>query len=97
MGPSATSDSTHGLASIAARVTTSYFPGVPAEVIEGVIKRFRSYGAPYWATDPVVDAKGIDKVQEIMVAGGVLKPEQRVRYEDIVVTSFARKAMETVK
>ena len=84
-------------AAAAARVTTSYFPGVPAEVIEGVIKRFRSYGAPYWATDPVVDAKGIDKVQEIMVAGGVLKPEQRVRYEDIVVTSFARKAMETVK
>jgi NitT/TauT family transport system substrate-binding protein len=84
-------------AAAASRLVGSYFPGVPVEVIEGVITRFRSYGAPYWATDPLVDPKGIDKIQEIMVAGTVLKPEQRVRYEDIVVTSFARKAMETVK
>lgn len=84
-------------AAAAARAVASYFPGVPVEIIEGAIRRFRSYGAPYWATDPVVDPKGIDKFQEIMVVGGVLKPEQRVRYEDLVVTSFARKAMETVK
>ena len=47
-----------------------------------------------WPTSPLMTEEGFDKLQQIMVAGGVLEPEQFVQYGDVVETRFAENVSE---
>ena len=40
-----------------------------------------------------VDEKAIETFQDILIEGGVLEPNKRVKYQDVVITDFARKAI----
>jgi NitT/TauT family transport system substrate-binding protein len=75
-------------AEIAAAIAP-YFPGIPVDIHEAVLKRYRATGAPVFSESPVVDRGGLAKLQEIMTIGGVLAPEKVVPYEAIVATDLA--------
>jgi NitT/TauT family transport system substrate-binding protein len=77
-----------------AAAVKDYFPGVPLAVLASSIARYRSWGAPYWTDSPVVLPQGIAKIEDIMVSGGVLPADKRVKYQDIVTTRFASPAHE---
>ncbi len=76
-------------AAVVAGAIKDYFPSVPPAVLASSIERYRSWGAPYWADSPVVLPQGLAKIEDIMVSGGVLPANKRVKYQDIVTTQFA--------
>jgi NitT/TauT family transport system substrate-binding protein len=78
-----------------ARLVAPYFPKVSEQLLANGIERYR--GIDMWRNDPVVPKPAIEKLQDILIEGEVLKPDQRVTYEDIVVTRFAEKAKAMVK
>jgi NitT/TauT family transport system substrate-binding protein len=46
-----------------------------------------------WKTTPMVEPAAMEKLQDMLAASGLLDKAKRVRYEDLVVTEFAKKAM----
>jgi NitT/TauT family transport system substrate-binding protein len=77
-----------------AKLVSSYFPAVSRDLLETGIDRYRKIAL--WRTDPLVPKDAIEKLQDILIAGGVQKSDQRVKYEDIVVTKFAEQARKSV-
>jgi NitT/TauT family transport system substrate-binding protein len=78
-----------------AALVKRYFPAVTEQQIVSAVNRYRTVNL--WRTDPVVYEKPMQQLQEILIAGGVQKPDQRVKYEQIVNASFAEKAKAAVK
>jgi len=70
----------------------SFFPGNPLEDSAGVIRRYRSTGAPVYSESTVIPREGLAKLQEVMVEGGILPPGKVVPYEAIVITDIAAEA-----
>ncbi len=64
------------------------FPDSDAETLAQIIERYQQQDT--WAPDPVVNPDAYDFFQSILEAGGQL--EQRIPYEDMVVTDFAEQA-----
>lgn len=50
-----------------------------------------------WNPTPVPVPEQIEKLQDVMVDGGVLEKAKRVKYADIIDDSFAKKALDAVK
>lgn len=70
----------------------SYFVSITPEINAAVVKRYRSVPAPIYSESPVINKEGLQKLQEVMVAGGVLPADKMVSYEAIVAPEFAEKA-----
>lgn len=77
-----------------AEAVAPHFPDTPGGIMVSVITRYKEQGS--WAPSPVVDPDHFARLQDVMVAGGVLADEERVPYEAVIVTDFARRAMEAV-
>ncbi|CAN5120067.1 ABC transporter substrate-binding protein [soil metagenome] len=73
-----------------ARQVAEYFPGSSQPELVKAIERYRSY--KLWKKTPMVEKAAIDQLQDMLVASGVLESGKRVKYEQVVVTSFAAKA-----
>ena len=73
-----------------------YFPGVPLETHVAIMKRYRGTGAAIWSESTLVDRGGLAKLQEVMIAGGVLAPDKTVAYEAIVASDVALKAQQSL-
>jgi NitT/TauT family transport system substrate-binding protein len=67
-----------------------FFPGVSAEALIAATNRYRKL--KIWKSSPAIDAKAIEKFQDILVEGKVLDPAKRVKYQDLVLTQFANAA-----
>lgn len=78
-----------------AELVASYFPKLDRDLLVSSIERYRRLGI--WKTDPVTEPAAIERMQDLMVAGGVLKPQERVAYEKVVVRNFAEAAKKAVK
>ena len=78
-----------------AGMVAKFFPSVSPELIENGIKRYRAIDL--WRTDPVVPRQAVEALQDILIEGGVQKADQRVKYEDVVITRFAEQAKTAVK
>ena len=77
-------------ASELAKEIASFFPGMSQAELVTAVDRYRGIGL--WKTDPVVEKRAIDALQDMLVASGVLEPAKRVAYENVVDTAFASKA-----
>lgn len=77
------------------QVISPFFPGISTEDSLALVDRYRSAGAPIWSDTPLVERKGLEMVQKIMVEGGTLPSAKVVPYESIVDESFAVRAMGT--
>ncbi|MEB2298275.1 ABC transporter substrate-binding protein [Lysinibacillus xylanilyticus] len=73
-----------------AKIIQPYFENVDIGLIETVVERYKSQGS--YATDPILDKGEWDNLQTIMGEAGELP--QRVDYEKLVNTTFAKKAAE---
>jgi NitT/TauT family transport system substrate-binding protein len=54
------------------------------------IERYKKY--QIWKTTPLVTAEAMNQLQDMLIASAVMKDNARVKYEDVVVTDFAKKA-----
>lgn len=73
-----------------AKIIQPYFENVDVDLIETVVERYKSQGS--YATDPILEKREWDNLQTIMEEAGELP--QRVDYEELVNTTFAKKAAE---
>ncbi|MEB2278695.1 ABC transporter substrate-binding protein [Lysinibacillus xylanilyticus] len=73
-----------------AKIIQPYFENVDVGLIETVVERYKSQGS--YATEPILDKGEWDNLQKIMQEADELP--QRVDYEKLVNTTFAKKAAE---
>ena len=78
-------------AAVIAGEVAPFFPKIKEEFIAQSIDRYRQLSI--LKSSPLVEPAAIKALQDLLVEGGLLKPEQRVNYKDIVVTRFAEKAI----
>lgn len=76
-----------------AQAIESYFPDTKIELLEKVCQRHADIDA--FMKDPLLKEEALDRLQTVMEQAGELS--KRVEYGKLVDTSFAKKAMETVK
>lgn len=76
-----------------AQAVTPYFADTDKEIVKAVVKRYKEQQS--FATDPIVDEKEWNNLQDVMQSAGELK--QRADYKTLVDNSFAAKAIESVK
>jgi NitT/TauT family transport system substrate-binding protein len=67
-----------------------FFPGVSPKALAYAIDRYRRL--KIWKDTPAIQPGPIRKFQDILVDGGVLAPDKRVKFEDLILTEFASKA-----
>lgn len=72
-----------------ANAVMPFFDNTDKEIVKAVVKRYKDQGS--FATDPIVDEKEWNNLQDVMQAAGELK--QRADYKALVDNSFAQKAM----
>lgn len=71
-----------------AKVIQPQFKETPLENITTIVERYQSQDT--WKTDVVFEKDSFDLLQNILEEAGELS--QRVSYEDLVTTEFAKKA-----
>jgi len=76
---------------VIAEEVARFFPKVDLELIAQSIVRYRKW--EIFKTNPIVEPEAIKGLQDLLVEGGLLKEKERVKYEDIVITDFAEKAI----
>lgn len=82
----------HSAQEIAEAIAPS-FPDTSTELIAQVVQRYKDLDI--WAKNPVLEEELLDHLQEIMIVAGEL--DSKVNYTEIVDTSFAEKAVRTVR
>ncbi|WP_161993183.1 ABC transporter substrate-binding protein [Lacisediminimonas profundi] len=73
-----------------AKQVAEFFPAVPQNQIASAIERYKKHNI--WKTSPLVEQEAINKLQDMLVTSAVLENGKRVKYQDIVVTDFAKRA-----
>ncbi|MDB5797148.1 MAG: transporter substrate-binding protein [Paucimonas sp.] len=73
-----------------AKQVAEFFPAIPQDQIASAIERYKKNNL--WKTSPLVEQVAIDKLQDMLIASGVLESGKRVKYQDVVVTDFAKRA-----
>lgn len=77
------------------QLVSEYFPGITPAQIADVVRRYGE--VELWPVDPVVYEPAINTLQDILIQGDVQKADKRVKYSDIVITSFAETAKATIQ
>ncbi|OXM85093.1 ABC transporter substrate-binding protein [Paenibacillus rigui] len=67
-----------------------YFEGTPKDIIIQSVERYKKQGT--WNANPELTAVQFDTLQHVLIENGVLKAEQKVKMEDVVDMTFAKKA-----
>lgn len=74
-----------------AKSMQSWFPGLSHDELVGAVERYRPYRL--WKQNPVVEKAAMDQLQDMLIANGLQKETERVAYEKLVDTQFARQVM----
>ena len=69
----------------------AYFPSLSQAELVQAVERYRPYHL--WKKDPVVQQAAMDQLQDMLVATGLQKQNERVPYDRLVDTAFAQEAM----
>lgn len=80
---------------VIAKEVAQFFLKVKPELIAKSINRYRELNI--FKANPLVEPAAIQGLQNLLVEGGLMKEQDRVKYEDIVLTEFAKNAMEKKK
>jgi NitT/TauT family transport system substrate-binding protein len=67
-----------------------FFPGVDVQTLAAAVERYKTL--KIWKTTPLTEPQAFNRFQDILVQGGVLEPAKRVKYENLVLPEFAKKA-----
>jgi len=66
-----------------------FFPGVNQQALVAGIERLRKFNI--WKSTPKIDPSSLEKLQDILVQGGVLEPAKRVKFADVMRPEFGDK------
>jgi NitT/TauT family transport system substrate-binding protein len=66
-----------------------FFPGVNPKAMTASAERYRRL--KIWKSSPVIEPAAMEKFQDILVQGGVLKSDKRVKFADLIDTEFFSK------
>ncbi len=72
------------------KVLAEFFPGIDASILATAAERYRSLRI--WKSTPVIEPEAIKRFEDILVEAGVLENAKRVKFENLVINDFARKA-----
>jgi NitT/TauT family transport system substrate-binding protein len=75
-----------------AAVLAPAFPDVDPGILARAVDRY--FRQSTWATDPVLTRTGFDALQSILLGAGFIKRSHR--FEDLVDTTIAREAVQTL-
>jgi NitT/TauT family transport system substrate-binding protein len=67
-----------------------FFPGIGEAALTEGTNRYRRLRV--WKTSPVIAPAAVERFQDILVQGGVLEANKRLKFADLVVTEFSSKA-----
>lgn len=73
-----------------AKAAASFFPGMSQAELESAVERYRGIGL--WKTNPAVEKRAVDSLQDMLIASGLLEPGKRVAYEAVVDNTFVGNA-----
>ena len=73
-----------------AKIAAPYFPQLEHDLLINSIKRYQALKA--WNPDTTVTEQDMAKVQDILIAGGLMKAEQRIPYAKAVNRTFSDNA-----
>jgi NitT/TauT family transport system substrate-binding protein len=73
-----------------AKAIAAFFPGVNEKALVAAAERYRKLNI--WKSTPKIEAKAMEKFQDILVQGNVLETGKRVKFETLVLNEFANKA-----
>jgi len=73
-----------------AKAIEPYFPGVNQQALVAGIERYRKFNI--WKSTPKINPSSLEKLQDILVQGGVLEPAKRVKFADLMRPEFGNKA-----
>ena len=76
-----------------AKLVAPDFKDVPVETIEAVVAEYKKI--KIWATNPLLEEKGMAIMTDMMFEAGVIKA--KVPYDKVVNPTFARQALQTIK
>ena len=74
-------------------VIAPQFPDADIELLTTVVERYKDQDT--WRPDPVLTEEGFNHLMEIIELAGEL--DKRAPYDKVVTTTFAKKAIETIK
>ena len=77
------------------KIAAEQFPGLDVSIIGVAIERYKTYHI--WKTNPLVEPRAIERLQDLLVGGNLLDKGKRVKYEDVVNTEFANKSIAKTK
>jgi NitT/TauT family transport system substrate-binding protein len=72
------------------KIAAEQFPGLDVSLIGVAVERYKTY--QIWKTNPLIEPRAIERLQDLLIAGNVLDKGKRVKYADVVNTEFATKA-----
>ncbi len=78
-----------------AKLVKPHFMALEYDLMLNSIKRYQGLGV--WAKDVTYSEQSLNKLQDIMVEGGVLKADQKVSYAKAATKVFSENAKKTVK
>jgi NitT/TauT family transport system substrate-binding protein len=78
-----------------ARIAAPFFPQLEHDLLLNSVKRYQALKV--WPTDTTTTPQDMTKVQDILIAGGLMKADQRVPYEKTVVRTFSENAKKLAK
>jgi NitT/TauT family transport system substrate-binding protein len=73
-----------------AKAIEEFFPGVNRHALIAGTERYREFNV--WKSTPKIDPSSLEKLQDILVQGGVLEAAKRVKFADLMRPEFGNKA-----
>jgi NitT/TauT family transport system substrate-binding protein len=73
------------------KVQEQFFPGLSPQVLTAATERYRNL--KIWKETPLVEEQAIETLQDMLIQAGLLGTDKRVKYQDVVLTEFAKKTM----
>jgi len=70
----------------------SFFPGLSQDELVAAVERYRPYRL--WKQDPVIYPQAMEKLQDMLISTGLLKADERVAYENLVHTDYAKEVLQ---
>jgi NitT/TauT family transport system substrate-binding protein len=74
-----------------AQAVAPFFPSINPQAMTNAAARYQKL--KIWKSSPVIEPAALDKFQDILIHGHVLDADKRVKFEDLVRTEFAQKAI----
>ena len=75
---------------VVAKEISPYFEGTDVDLLAAALDRYKAFNS--WKVSPVMESADFDRLQALMVEGGVLEASKKAPFDAIATNQFAEKA-----